>query len=235
MSRAVVHIGLHKTGSTSFQMWADTNREALQAASGLRYYRGRHGSNHLELANVVMRLDRNMPYRAKHADWNLPSFQSELRSHIAEQLAGDDDVLISSEALGLLRHEEEVEGLIELLAPRSVEFVVVLREPSAYLASYRREIARKGHGRSTHPESFAYTEDDSWLVDYDRRLEVFPEPAVLHYEALVAEWGSVIPAIMEAVGVDPGSLPDWRGVWANDRPGLARKIGRRLRHPLART
>jgi hypothetical protein len=235
--RAVVHIGTHKTGTTSLQRWADANRSELFAATGLRYYRGRFARNHFEFATLAMRPDRNMPFRAKRFDWMLPTFQHDLRDHIARELDGDDDVLISAEALSLLRHPDEVDRLCELLEPRTTEFIVTLRDPAAYLASYRREMTGQSFAPSPHPDSFAYTEDDSWLVDFDALRALYDGLKVVPYEQALARWGSIIPAVMEAAGADPAELPSWEGMWANDRPKtrgrwLARKVKHRLRHPM---
>ena len=215
MERAVVHIGTHKTGTSSFQQWAETCRVELRAATGFRYYRGLFGASHYEFPLLCMRRERNMPMRARYHDWMLPSFMADLRARIVGQLKEPGDVLISAEGLSYLRHDDEVQALVELLEPRAVEFVVVLRSREDFLRSYREQMVREGFPPSAYEESFAFTDDSTWLADYPALLRAFANPTVVDYEEALERYGSIIPALLEACfGVMPG-VPSWQGIWQN--------------------
>ena len=43
MTDALLHIGLHKTGTTAFQNWASHNADTLRDVHGIRYYDGMFG------------------------------------------------------------------------------------------------------------------------------------------------------------------------------------------------
>ena len=215
MERAVVHIGTHKTGTSSFQRWAETYRQELRAATGLRYYKGQFGASHYEFPMLCMRRDRNMPMRARFHDWMLPSFMAGLRAQIVEELKEPGDVLISAEGLSYLRHDDEVHAVVELLEPRVVEFVLVLRRREDFLRSYREQMVREGFPPSAYVESFAFTDDSTWLADYPALLRAFNNPTVVNYEEALDRHGSIIPALLEAcVGTMP-QVPSWQGVWEN--------------------
>jgi hypothetical protein len=59
--RAIVHIGTHKTGTTTFQRWADLNRAEILEATGFRYYESMYPSGapsaHFEIALACLRPD----------------------------------------------------------------------------------------------------------------------------------------------------------------------------------
>jgi hypothetical protein len=156
-----------------------------------------------------------MPARSYLQDWMLPSFKADLRTYIADELKEPGDVLVSSEGLSYLRHDDEVQALLELLEPRAVEFVVVLRDPKDFLRSYRAELAKQGFPPSTYEESFAFTDDSTWLTDYRALLKTFNDPKVISYEDAIGRYGSVIPALMETCVRPVSRLPSWEGLWAN--------------------
>jgi hypothetical protein len=54
MADAMLHIGLHKTGTTEFLDWASHNADVLQAVNGIRNYDGMFGSCHYELGLLTV-------------------------------------------------------------------------------------------------------------------------------------------------------------------------------------
>jgi len=156
--------------------------------------------------------------RAHLYDWMLPSFTAELRSHIAEELNEPGDVLISAEGLSYFRHKDEVQALCELLEPRVVEFVVVLRRPEDFLRAYREQMAVEGFPPSIYEESFAFTDDSTWLTDYPALLKAFNNPTVVNYEDALDRFGSIIPALIEVCVSPVPHLPSWQGIWEKRSP-----------------
>ena len=56
--------------------------------------------------------------------------------HISRRVADPaEELLISAEALSLLRYEDEVSALCELLRPRAVRVAVCLRDKQSFLDS----------------------------------------------------------------------------------------------------
>lgn len=210
MPTAIIHVGTHKTGTTSLQRWAEANRAAIEQATGYRYYQGLFGPSHYELAMLCLRPDRGMPKRSVTPGWETPEFAERVRAHIDSQTGGD--LLVSAEALCYMRHPDEVDALRDLLGGYELRFVVVLREPAEYLRSYRAQMALMGFEPSSDPNSFAYTADGTWLTDYDALVDLL-DPVVVEYPK-----GSVIPAIFEALDFDTSTLPDWSDEWCNRTP-----------------
>jgi hypothetical protein len=111
------------------------------------------------------------------------------------------------------------------LAPPT-RIVVYLRERTAYLRSYAEQLRRMGISRETKDkDSFAYMEPDTWLIDYDRRLDPFVRAfgkenvCVINYDTEVAENGSVIPSFLDAIGAKSHfSKDDWWGLMLNRTP-----------------
>jgi hypothetical protein len=221
--RAVVHIGTHKTGSTSFQAWADQHRDEMAVRADTHVYQGRFAAwSHYELAILCLRPDRNMPMRCRTPDWCLDAWQQDVRNHIREQVHGTQSTLLcSAEELSYLRHSDEVERLRDLLAPREVSVIAVLRQPADFLRSYADGIARNGFLPSKYDDSFAYVELDSWLIRYHDLIESYSQVLgtekvhVLAYEQCLQRDGSIIPEILRASGFDPATLPSSNGMWKN--------------------
>jgi len=221
-----VHIGTHKTGSTSFQQWALTEAAALREQEGVALYESHLGwFSHSEFPLLCMRPNRAMHRKISYPDWCLDEWQAEARAQIRRQVAQPDvDLLISAENLSLLRHDDELDALARLLAPREVRVVVCLRDPTAYLDSYRRMMAARGDQPSRYAESFHYVEPDTWLVDFDGLLAAYRRAfgadavEVFDYEGALAQHGSTIPGVLDAFGIDPEAWPSWRGFWTNAAP-----------------
>ena len=232
--QALIHIGTHKTGTTSFQNWAAASRSAL-AAGGVTWLQGRLGPSHAEVPLLAIDADRSLAMRAVHPDWCLPAWQADARADLrAQSEAAHERLLVSSEALSYARRPREVERLAELFAPRELAVVAVLREPISYLRSYRRTLIGMGFEPSRYQGSFAYVEDDSWLLDYGAMLGAYREAlgddavTVLDYEAEMERRGSIIPAILDGFGIGPGGLPAWDEFRDNrSRRGIG--LRRRLR------
>jgi hypothetical protein len=224
LTRALLHIGTPKTGTTSFQEWAWANREVLEETGNTRVYRGLFGANHYEFGLLCKRFSRNGFGELEFPDWCLPEWRAEAGRHIRREVetarAAGQDLLVSSEVISLLRHEDELARLNELLGGTEARAVAVVRTPEAFLKSWRRQLGPGGW--SAHRASAGYTEPDSWLVDYEAMAEAFAlafgmdRLRVVKYEDAIARYGTVIPAIAEALELGPVTLSDpTEGHWLN--------------------
>jgi hypothetical protein len=235
-STAIVHIGTHRTGTTSFQDWAHRSRDELAARAQIYYYDGLFGLSHYELPILCMRRNRSMPMRTVVPDWCLDEWQTDVRAHIRQQVrAPMRTLLCSAEGLSYLRHQDEIERLVELLEPRLVSVVVVLRNPRDFLASYTAMLARQGFSPSRYHESFSYVQDDTWLVRYDELVGAYRNVIgadrvhVVPYDDHVGRDGSIIPAVLGACGADIERLPAWDRPWKNRSQVPASGMSRRQR------
>jgi hypothetical protein len=248
--RLFVHIGTHKTGTTSFQHWLLRHEEELLAGFGLGVYHGAFPNNR-EVGLACASTDRSLPTRGI-PQWVDPEWRKHVAELVADQLERDEDLVLSCEALSFLRTSVEVERLARMLTSRDVFILVALRNRTDFLRSWSEHLQRDRYKLSRDPRSFAYVEPDSWLADYEVLLSaygaVFSNERVrtIDYDVAIAQDGSVIPALMrEVVGPD-ASIPEWRGARKNvgeqversrqeARESMATRFARFARQPIATT
>jgi hypothetical protein len=221
MAAALVHIGTHKTGTTSFQHWAQDNRGAL-LDQGMHLFEGKYALTSIALPLLCTRPNRTTPPQRFVMDYRLDEWRADMEAYVAEQVAHPaEDLLVSAEDLSLLRFPDEVERLVELLAPRTVRVAVCLRDPDEFLRSYRAEMNRLGEPPSDYPSSHTYYGNDTWLTRWDEMLATWrsvigdDKVVAFSYEDAIAEHGSTIPGVLEAFGIAPDGLPSWESYLTN--------------------
>ena len=244
--RLFVHIGTHKTGTTSFQKWLMTNEPLLLERFGLGVYHGAF-PNAREIGLACANTDRLLPVRHL-PQWNDPTWRAHVGDIIQAQLARDvPSMILSAESLSFLRAPEEIRRVSEMMTNHDVTILVTLRNPVEFLGSWERHLTRGGYELSDNPASFAYVKHDSWLARYDQLIDayaaVFGRDRVLtiDYESANAEFGSVIPALMRHVVDDIERLPEWSHLRLNStirfesaRQPTTKQILARLIGPLRR-
>lgn len=223
MRHVFLHIGAHKTGSTSIQAYMHENRMALLDGFGVDFYQGSIlPSNHIELSLCAIRDGRPTPYQIYN---DMYFSQEELRQRTKQDVgrfvleSKARSVVFSAEDLCYLRHPEEIETLKSLLPEVSISVLVCTRNRSAFLSSYARMMTHMGMRPPSSPSSFNYTEEDSWLADWeglvDAYASVFPDVRRIDYDLAVSTHGSVIPAFLSELGIDLNEAPSWRGYFLN--------------------
>jgi hypothetical protein len=214
--RIVLHIGTHKTGSTSLQWFLRDQEGTSLAAVGAGYPPGfLLPDSHSELPLLTIRPERTWPARIRLPETQRPRWLAAAEAHVRTQVRWSSHrvLVFSHEDLSYVRSDDELDRLRDLLAGPIVEVVVFLREPEGFLRSYREQLTSMGFELSDDPASFAYVNPTSWLVDYDGLLagyrRCFGEDRVhaLDYDEIVQRDGSVIPAFAEQIGIDRASLP----------------------------
>jgi hypothetical protein len=214
--RVLVHVGTHKTGTTSIQGFLRDEEDGLLASVGGHYPPGfLLPTVHTDLPLLTIRPERTWPARLRFPETQRGSWQAAARAHVRRQVVeADADLLVYvHEDLSYLRFDDELERLAELFAGRAVSVVAVLRDDDAFLRSYRSQLAGTGFATSDDPTSFAYVEPDSWLLDHEALLDGYrrwfgaDHVTVLDYDHLVAVDGTVIPAYAELLGLDRAALP----------------------------
>lgn len=202
----ILHIGFHKTGTTSIQVWM-RDHEAVLAEHGIRFPRGWLDLNvHFELPICLLRQDRMMSGRRRGEEWRDPNW----RAHVLHQVAADleahrDEVtVLSAEDLCLFRYDDEIRPLRELVG--DAEVIAYLRSSKPFRASLAAHLCKPGGpGLSDDPDAYNYLRDDSWRVDYETLLDGwqkhFTHVWTPSYEHRVARDGSVIPSFLARLGV----------------------------------
>jgi hypothetical protein len=212
----VLHIGTHKTGSTSLQQFLHDQRDGLLAGAGVAYPTGLViPAAHAELPLLAIRRDRTWPARLRFPETQDPRWLSAAAAHVHDVLTSSPQPVsvFSHEDLSYVRFDDELAELRSALGERPVRVVVFLRDPVAFLRSYEAQLVATGFPLSDDPASFAYVERDSWLVDHDALLSAYrgafgaESVEVIDYDETMRRDGSVIPAFAELVGIPRSSLP----------------------------
>ena len=242
MSRKLfLHIGQHKTGTTSIQRALDLHSDTL-FKSGLyvvrrddyfhlgSMFRPRPGNetNLYDLAEVVLRPTLMTSPRLQ--GW-CPIMNHDRRLRFARALNAtlhelDGDALVlSSEQFSFMREPSEREYLAPMLAGFDVHTLLFERETGSWLHSFRLHEARLfelyGHVVGERDTLFDYS-PDSWLRDLTPLKALFPDLTVMDYEAALARDGSTIPAFLRWLGVEPDSFDGLDTLWENASTQRAR-------------
>ncbi len=223
--RAILHIGTHKTGTTSFQAALHDNFDQLLDC-GIRVFESRltetRGWAH-ELPLLSVRPELTIPLRLMIPDSTLSTFQTEAYDHVRRQVLTPEPVLIAShEELSFIRRHEEVEFLAKLLNGRQIQVVIALREKNSFLRSYRNQLTQMGYPTSSpYQDSFMYTKEDSWIVDRTGLVGAFSDVlgsssvSVIDYEATTLKYGSIVRALWSVTGLPDELSPSVDGYWLN--------------------
>lgn len=237
--RLYIHIGTHKTGSSSLQHWLGSSRERLDQF-GFAYFTGAfEPDNHVELFAVPMRPGREAFAREKYgivgSEAELEGLRDRFRDFAARH--SGHHLILSCEGLSLLRFDDEIERFRSIFEPtdREVIVVLVLRNKADFLDSFRRQIIKhRDRELSDNPSSVRYVEPDSWLADYDAIEEIwgrsFPSSPVrvIDYDQAIERDGDVLPAVMRAMDLPDSVIPEAGTVRIN-ADGWKQTVRRTLR------
>lgn len=170
MRKLYLHVGLHKTGTSSIQNWLAGNREALLAA-GFVYPCSsvHHNDLYLGLCSAPEREHSNLRrgvISAQAANAHAGAVLEEYGK--AVRLAGQRDIVISGEELCRLSLPE-LESLKALFDPfvEDYEILCFVRSPVGFSTSYAQE-AIKGGG-----STLAIETRSPFLPEYRDRIEKF--------------------------------------------------------------
>jgi len=223
----VLHVGMHKTGTTSLQTMIARNREHF-AAQGLYY----PGTGQVGVGDGQHNLawELNGDERFDPGAGTLADLAGELRDH------RPTGVLISSEDLEYLHDKPDrmvtLRGVLED-AGYSARIVITLREPSEYLESLYYELVHQGRAGEFDTfvtealEQRGIFSPGGIELDYSRLVGgfagVFGNGAlrVLDYDRNDAV-GPVLEACADAIGTPLTAVPGWTRFNVRDDPERAR-------------
>jgi hypothetical protein len=224
--RALLHIGTHKTGSTSLQQFLRDENERLVASVGARFPQGFVlPNNHVELHMLTMRAERDSVIRRTRPEWGDEGWSRAATRHVRRQASLESERLSvwSAEGLSFLRYDDEFERLTGLFDGVDIEIIVFVRNRADFLDSYKDTLVRLRIPFSKDPDSVAYVEPDTWLVDVEERIAMWRRTfgsarvTVLDYDAVVGREQSIIPAFAAKIGIAREALPELSGYYVNAR------------------
>ncbi len=201
--RIVIHIGAHKTGTTSVQQFFARHRAAL-------ILRGAHYPESCRHHFAQHRLAFALKGRRVPGSADVPDFATEIESLRAEiGRAGDATVFVSSEELFSLPREK-VELLGAALQGLQVQILAVLRRPDELFASVYNQKVKDTRNRFAL-RHVGFLSDPSKLspdLRFDFALDCWA--AVFGREAMVVrcleQYPNVLELVAAALGIDLAGL-----------------------------
>ena len=186
--KTIIHIGQHKTGTTSIQKYLQDNRKIL-AKTGLyvpSVVAGYNAPSHFILNVYALAENRYSTMKEKIIAEKGKHYLSELETHLKKDIkkiykdaldSKCDKVLWSNEGLYLLNTVTEYNKLKSLFSEYSMEIEVVccLRDVKSYRNSYIKQLSKQNMSRSNNPDSYRYVEPNSWLFDYKKKKDLLSE------------------------------------------------------------
>lgn len=230
--KTIVHIGQHKTATTSIQRVLTEQREWL-ISQGVWFplpMTDPDQPSHYPLNVYCLESGRMSPKKAKlltHDPAEFLAIQRGLKDHIRDnyqqaKAQGCDRVIWSNEGLYLLNSVPEYQRLHDLFTAHSeqVTCVCCFRAVDSFRASYIRQLHKSGFDNSTVPDSFCYTEPDSWLFDYERKKGLLRQVFKDHVSCLEYQPEGMVERFMRALGLQ---LPGLQELYLNQTkpPGKA--------------
>jgi hypothetical protein len=215
-----LHIGTHKTGTTSLQMFLTRNADAFSQEDILimrnPYYTTINDAAHFwQMSNAVVRPQVVTGPRLKY---DFPNMSKQKRFQILQGIREGIDlmphkkVVISSEGFSFVRTKEEIDLLRRAFPKHEFHIICVFRERSAFLSSVENQIKKANTWDSildpAHPlfraPGLHHFTEPSWLTEYNKIRWLWKQLGEFHeisYEAALARSGSVLPEILEKIGV----------------------------------
>lgn len=211
MSKKVyIHIGFHKTGTTTAQVFFNENRERLREAGVIYPQSMSPFPAHQDLAWSIL------PARWQDRDYDY----NEVRDHYAaciEQLGDGERLLISSEDFSLFcRKDGATQQLADIFQGTDVNIIAFLREPkSAYISRYLHALMATD---LTHTFE-EYVLDKPGNFFYVKQLNPFRDTFGLENLQTIIYQGNSIHQLLDIIGVDP-SIQDQLVVPKNVNVGM---------------
>lgn len=198
-----IHVGPHKTGTTSIQRLIKDEQASL-IAQGVTPWSDLESTNAFHFAHAFIRTDLHTPMRllekiepGTHA---LAAFES-----WADPVQGRG-ALVSSEAFCFLRTAEEQLALLGLLMRpfSAIRPIRVRRIEREWRRSWFGQLSRMGLAERIEALPDAHRVTGDWYFDFDALLQFWAgigPTTVIDYDREVAEHGSIIPAFLRSLGL----------------------------------
>jgi len=186
--RTIIHIGQHKTGTTSLQHYLKREHQNL-LKKGLYIPQSIVGIDHPShyiLSVYALKSTRLSPMKEallknQHPDYfkNLEkNLLADIENHYKQAVKSNcSDIVWTNEGLYLLNSVSEYEKLQQLFQSHSDEIVCVccFREKKSFRQSFMQQLKTQELPFSQDNDSYRYIEPTSWLFDYDRKKEILEQ------------------------------------------------------------
>ena len=215
----ILHIGLHKTGTTSYQKFLEKNSKVL-LNHGIKVYENQSFNLSSKVGNCLCcALDISSICLRKGVRYEADIYRDSLKRPVERYLKKilDDPtynkLVISSEDLSLFREDNEFRNLIELfernkgLLRLSYKVLLILRDKEDWWQSYLNNFrSPRIPTPSPNINSWAYINKSSWVLDWDVMMKkwsyYFPDFQILKYEK------NIIPVINSYLNIKHLNLYD---------------------------
>jgi len=226
MHHIVLHIGTHKTGTTSFQNWLERNADALAAERFHVYpYEGA-----LKISAACIRDEcADIPPLYGNPDWQQrrAALHAECKAEVAAFLdrRPQGTTVISCEHLSFFRTERETSRLRSLFPETAdVSVILVLRDKDAFLRSYRNQVIKISASRLSYDKASPYyCRRDTWLTDFESIRTCFEKEfgdiAIVEYNS-----SDIIARLADAVGMQLKAEPQEVRTNSSTESGRGRAI-----------
>lgn len=197
-----LHVGLHKTGTTSFQRYCWREHRWL-LAQGLAVFHWEGEVNVYKLGTSTWR-----PSTRPLGEAGLPGQLAQQRvwqARLADFAARhpQQNLLVSTEAISHARTEAEMEALKRILPTGyRVHALLVTRDKEAWWASCCNQVRKQGRENFSNPNAPEYLDPEGWLMDWD----VLRALLRAHVDELteLPHQSDITPALLAVMGVNAG-------------------------------
>jgi hypothetical protein len=188
LMRTIIHIGQHKTATTSIQHFLQQNKAHL-FSQGLyvpESIAGHTNPSHYVLNVYALNENRYSSMKELILRTKPKQYLYELHQRLYEDICrhyklaedrGCNDVIWSNEGLYLLNSVQEYRRLYALFSKYSSSIVCVccFRDVQSYKKSYSQQLEKEGILPSEDFDSYRYLKNDSWLFDYSSKSKILME------------------------------------------------------------
>ena len=203
----ILHIGAHKTGTTTIQEFCALNRDALQSVGliypDLRHIEGRERNSHHGLAAAM-----SSSPRARPQEYEVREFIRELATSCSDH----DAALFSAESIWRhVRkpsesgdfwegHQNYLLALKDLFAPHRTEIVLVLRRQDTFAESlFQENVKMRFYNKSFETFIGAFAHFWAFRRRIEMLREIFDSVTVLPFEAMSRS--DLCASFLDAIGV----------------------------------
>ena len=242
VEKVILHIGLHKTGTTSVQHYLRDTVDRLRREHDIAVYkpilhlRNGYVANEVGIAiarpGVFDAFPEHLVSAELRENFDKQAWYARIRDWMAELCETDPahTLLVSGENISWLRTPEEAARLRAMfpVPDDAIEIVLCLRDTDSWWVSYCNQMTKLSLTGTPGHNSQWHLDRDGWLTDFDGLIAAlrtaFPTITLIEYgDAMVATF-------MEAIG-HPVDLD--REIREN-RSGARRPLLRRIRHAIVR-
>lgn len=214
MKQLYLHVGTHKTGTTSFQACLLANRAAL-AQGGVAVLsetdkQGQRDANCAQLANALLRPSLNSPVRMtgyvkRPGFWQVAKATARVQRFLRS--AGATRFVISAEAFCFAREDSELKRIASLFRRPDLRVtpVICFRREADWRESWRAHLTkwepafRRPYGTGTDDIRQDWYFDRAAIAAFWQQLG---DVRSVDYDAALAADGTVIPALLRAMEIE---------------------------------